>query len=90
MLSVCRELISIRHAETGGRLASYQPLPAPPECWAYQVGNLTVRANFSDHPVTCQDPGGPILLSSIGTARLAAGDITLAPWQGVIARAAGA
>lgn len=90
VLSICRELIGIRRAETAGRLASYQALPAPPDCWAYRAGELTVLANFSDRPVTCQDPGGPVLLSTTGPARPAAGDITLAPWQGIIVRTAGA
>ncbi len=90
VLSFCRELIGIRRAEAGPGLAGYQPLPAPPGCWAYRAGELTVLANFADRPVTCQDPGGQILLSTTGAARPAAGDITLPPWQGIIVRAAGA
>jgi alpha-glucosidase len=90
VLSLCRELIGIRRAEAGPALTGYRALPAPPDCWAYRAGNLTVLANFSDRPVTCQDPGGPVLLSTTGAARPVAGDITLAPWQGVVARTAGA
>ncbi len=90
VLGLCRELIGIRRAETGRQRAGYQALPAPPGCWAYLAGGLTVLANFSDHPVTCQDPGGPVLLSTTGAAQPPAGDITLAPWQGIITRTAGA
>ena len=88
VLSLCRELIGIRRAEAGGQIASYRALPAPPDCWAYCAGELTVLANFSGRPVTCHDPGGPVLLSTSGTARAAADGIALAPWQGIIARAA--
>ena len=90
VLSLCRELIGIRRAEPGRQPVGYQALPAPPDCWAYRAGGLTVLANFSDRPVTCQDPGGPVLLSTTGAAPPAAGDITLAPWQGIITRTAGA
>jgi alpha-glucosidase len=90
VLGLCRGLLSLRRAAFGGRVASYQPLPAPPGGWAYRVAGLTVLANFSDRPVTCQDAGGPVLLCTAGTARPAAGQISLEPWQGVIARTVGA
>ena len=90
VLGLCRGLLSLRRAVFGGRVASYQPLPAPPGGWAYRVAGLTVLANFSDRPVTCQDAGGPVLLCTAGTARPAAGQISLEPWQGVIARTVGA
>ncbi len=89
VLGLCRDLLSLRRAEFGGRVAGYQALAAPPGGWAYRAGALTVLANFSDRPVTCQDPGGPVLLSTTGTTRPAAGGIALAPWQGVIARPGG-
>ena len=88
VLRFCRDLVSLRHAESGGRIASYRALPGPPGLWAYQAGSLTVRANFSGDPVTCHDPGGPVLLSTSGPAGPAAGEITLAPWQGIITRTA--
>jgi len=88
VLRFCRDLVSLRHAEFGGRIASYRALPGPPGLWAYQAGSLTVRANFSGGPVTCHDPGGPVLLSTSGPAGPAAGEITLAPWQGIITRTA--
>jgi alpha-glucosidase len=90
VLGLCRGLLSLRRATFGGRVASYQPLPAPPGGWAYRAAGLTVLANFSDRPVTCQDAGGPVLLCTAGTARPAAGQISLEPWQGVIARTVGA
>ncbi len=90
MLRFCRDLISLRHAEFGGQIGSYQALPAPPGGWAYQVGRLTVLANFSGRPLPCHDPGGPVLLSSTGAAPPAGPGIVLAPWQGIIARSADA
>jgi alpha-glucosidase len=88
MLRLCRDLISLRRAEFGGQIVAYRGLPAPPGGWAYRAGGLTVLANFSGGPITCHDPGGPILLSTTGTPRAAAGGIELAPWQGIIAAAA--
>ena len=85
MLRLCRELISLRRAEFGGEIVAYRSLPAPPGGWAYRAGRLTVLANFSGGPITCHDPGGPILLSTTGSPRAAAGGIELAPWQGIIA-----
>src|ERR1022692_4300646 len=90
VLRFCRDLISLRHAEFGGQIGSYQVLPAPPGAWAYQAGRLTVLANFSGRPVPCHDPGGPVLLSSTGAAPPAGPGIVLAPWQAVIARSADA
>jgi len=92
VLGLCRELLRIRRAEFGGQVVGYQPLAAPPGGWAYRAGDLTVLANFSDRPVACQDPGGPVLLSTTGAAP-AAGDgagLVLAPWQGIVARTADA
>jgi alpha-glucosidase len=90
VLRFCRDLISLRHAEFGGQIGSYQALPAPPGGWAYQAGRLTVLANFSGRPLPCHDPGGPVLLSSTGAAPPAGPGIVLAPWQAVIARSADA
>ena len=102
VLRFCRDLISLRCAEFGSQIAGYQAQPAPPGLWAYRAGDLTVLANFSGRPVTCHDPVGPVLLSTAGNARPAgqarpAGEtrpagagIVLAPWQGIIARTAGA
>ncbi|HEY3733082.1 MAG TPA: alpha-amylase family glycosyl hydrolase [Streptosporangiaceae bacterium] len=87
VLHFCRDLIRLRRAELGGRIASYRALPAPRGLWAYQVGRLTVLGNFSDHRVTCPDPGGTVLLSTADPAP-PAGEITLAAWQGVIIRSA--
>jgi hypothetical protein len=89
VLSFCRALLSLRRAEQGGRIARYQALPAPPGVWAYRTGDLTVLGNFSGRPVTCPDPGGPVLLAASEPAGATAGQITLAPWQGIIARTAG-
>jgi len=89
VLCLCRDLLSLRRAELGGRIDGYQALPAPPGLWAYRAGGLTVLANFSALPVSHPDPAGPVLLSTGDPAKVAGGEITLAPWQGVIIRTAG-
>jgi hypothetical protein len=86
VLRFCRDLLALRRATLGGRIAGYQALPAPPGLWAYRTGSLTVLANFSDRPVSPPGPAGAVVLSTQGPARPAAGPLTLAPWQGVVAR----
>jgi oligo-1,6-glucosidase len=87
VLCLCRDLLTLRRAGLGGRVAGYQALPAPPGVWAYRTGELTVLANFSGRAATCADPGGEVLISTQGPARPGPGGITLAPWQGIVARA---
>ncbi len=82
-LALCRNLIALRRAELGGRIASYASLPSAKGIWAYQVGQLMVTANFSDEPVALPPAAGQPLLTSDG-AQPAAG--TLGPWQGLICR----
>jgi alpha-glucosidase len=91
VLSLCRDLIRLRKAEFGGRIGDYRALPAPPGVWAYRTGTLTVLGNFSGEPVSCDAPGGEVLLaSSGGTAGPFDGRLTLTPWQGVLLRSAAA
>jgi alpha-glucosidase len=84
-LSFCRRLIALRRAEFGGRVAAYQPLPSPPDCWAYRVGDLVVLASFSDQPAPVPALAGEVLLASYGQAP-PSGPVVLEPWQGVIYR----
>jgi alpha-glucosidase len=86
MLSLCRRLIALRHAELGGHIASYELLPAPDDQWAYHVGDLAVVANFSDRSAVAACPVGEVLQAT-GDKVPAAGDaVTLGPWEGIIAR----
>ena len=66
VLWFCRDLISMRRAEFGGRIASYQTVPAPDGQWVYQVGGLTVAVNLSDQPTVLAEPVGEVLLFSAG------------------------
>jgi glycosidase len=84
VLWLCRDLIALRSAEFGGRIARYQQLPAPPGVWAFRAGGLTVMANFSGRPARLDLCPGPVVASSAGAGALRGR--TLAPWAGVIAR----
>jgi alpha-glucosidase len=86
VLRLCRDLLALRREDSGGRIAGYQALPAPPGVWAYRAGGLTVLANFSGRPLVPPDPGGTVVLSTQGPVQRNGADMTLAPWQGVIAR----
>jgi hypothetical protein len=48
-----------------------------------------VVGNFTGRPRSAPDPGGEIVVSTQGPAQPSAGVITLAPWQGIVARTAG-
>jgi alpha-glucosidase len=92
VLEFCRALISLRKGELGGGgLAPYQQLPAPPGLWVYRTGGLLVAANFTGEPAAAElTPAGltgTVLLSTGGAATLAAGGLSLGPWQGLIGRA---
>jgi len=83
-LAFCRELISLRRTEFGNSIAPYQPLPSPPGCWVYQVGDLIVQANFTDQPQPTRQVG-EILMASYGE-QPSSGSVRLEPWQGVVGR----
>jgi alpha-glucosidase len=88
VLRLCRDLIAVRHEELGG-LTGYQRLPAPPGQWAYRVGDLTVAANFADRAAAVTSPVGEVLLGTAGPRPVpVGGGLVLAPWEGIIARAA--
>jgi alpha-glucosidase len=84
MLRLCRDLIALRSAESGGRVTSYRQLPGPPQVWVYQAGDLVVTANFADQPARLDSCPGPVVASSAGPDALRGQ--TLAPWAGVITR----
>jgi alpha-glucosidase len=85
VLRLCRDLIALRRAEFGGRIASYRELPGPPGRWSYQVGDLLVTANFSDEPSPLDEPAGQVVLSSSAAEGTVHGT-SLAPWAAVITR----
>lgn len=88
VLHLSRDLLALRREDSGGRIAGYQALPAPPGAWAYRTGGLTVLANFSGRPLVLPDPGGTVALSTQGPVQRNGAGIALAPWQGIIARPA--
>ena len=89
VLALCRSLIALRRAETGGRIAGYELLAEPGDQWAYRSGGLAVVANLSDHSAAVSGPVGEVLLATAGQIPAAGEAITLPPWSGIIARYAG-
>ena len=99
VLRYCRDLIALRRAEIGGDLR-YLRLPAPDGVWSYATGRLAVAANLTDAAIPAADLGrptglggpgdfgaAPVLLSSLGADRGAAGSGQLAPWEAIVIRA---
>jgi alpha-glucosidase len=82
VLWLCRRLLSLRRAEFGGSVASYEPLAATGGLWAYRIGSLVVAANFTDQPAALPAAAGEILLSTATTSTPGA----LGPWEAVVAR----
>jgi alpha-glucosidase len=88
-LSLCRRLLALRRAETGGGVAGYAEVFVSKELWVYQVGSLIVAANLSGERVALPAAASDILLSSAAGAERSAGQ-PLGPWEAVVARQAGA
>jgi alpha-glucosidase len=86
VLSLCRSLIALRRAETGGRIAGYELLAEPGDLWAYRSGDLVVVANLSEHSAPVVGPVGEMLLATAGQIPAAGEAIVLEPWTGIIAR----
>jgi len=86
LLRLTRDLLALRRAELGGAIAPYELLAVDDGLWAYRVGDLTVLANLSDRARSWPGPVGEVLLSTAAAADRTDGEITLAPWQGLIAR----
>ena len=88
VLAFCRELLLLRKAESGRRLGEYHPLSGPAGVWRYSTGGLAVAANFTDTLVPLPNLSGEILLSTAASRNAAGsrqpGQVTLAPWEGVI------
>jgi alpha-glucosidase len=92
VLSFCRRLLGLRRAEAG-RLGAYQRLPAPAGVWHYSTGGLAVAANLTGRSLSLPGPAGEVLLSSSPGDVLLSGSpgrarddqLTLAPWEGLIA-----
>lgn len=88
ILNLCRDLLAMRRGQLGGQLASYTQLPSPPGLWIYQVGRLTVLANFTDSPVRMAEPLaelGEVLISTAPAGEAAEAGV-LGPWSGIVAR----
>jgi alpha-glucosidase len=87
MLWLCRELLALRRAELGGAVAPFELLAVEPGgLWVYRVGGLTVLANLSAQPQVWTGEAGEFLLSTSDQPARGPDGITLAPWQGMIAR----
>ncbi len=89
ILSLCRSLIALRRAETGGHIADYELLAEPGDQWAYRSGGQAVVANLSDHSAAVSCRVGEVLLATAGQIPAAGEALTLEPWAGIIARQAG-
>jgi alpha-glucosidase len=89
VLAFCRDLLRLRKAESGRRLGEYHPLSAPAGVWRYSTGGLAVAANLTARHVRLPTQPGEVLLSTAPDADRGAssrihGELTLAPWEGVI------
>ncbi len=87
VLSLCRELLELRHQHLHPGIAAYEELPAADEQWVYRSGDLLVAANFSDQTTRSNAPPADVVRSSLETEKTnSAGGagLELQPWEGVI------
>jgi len=84
VLAFCRDLLRLRRAESG-QSGEYRQLPARAGVWRYSAGGLAVAANLTDRGARLDDAVGEVLLST-APDRNRADQVTLAPWEGIIAR----
>ena len=82
-LYLVRDLIALRAAFAG---APYEPLPAPPDAWAFRRGEHTIALNLGADPVTIEGVGGTIAISTDRTRDGAAFDGRLAGHQAVVVK----
>jgi alpha-glucosidase len=78
VLSLCRQLVTLRRREQAGR--DFRRLASAAPVWAYQAGPLVVAANLSADPAGLPAQAGEILI------RTGPGAAGLGPWEGVVAR----
>jgi alpha-glucosidase len=79
-LWLTRRLLTLRRAELGGSVASFERLPSAPGVWAYRTGPLQVVANLTADPARMPESAGELLL------RTGPEQPVLGPWEGLIAR----
>lgn len=88
ILFLCKELITLRHAESPKSKDDYQELHSPPHVWHYRVGGLYVAANFSDQPLQIHlgDNSAILLSSSVGKLceEVPPGITVIEPWVAIV------
>ena len=87
VLSLCRELISLRKRTPELRRGAYRLLSDHPGQWAWARGdNYAVALNTSEESCSLGGIEGEIVLSTLAGDRAASGRKELDPWEGVIVR----
>ena len=65
LLSLCRQLVSVRRRHIKGCGGSYEQLAAAEHQWVYRSGDVVVAANFAGEPAEVPGLAGPVLFSSL-------------------------
>jgi alpha-glucosidase len=88
VLWLTRRLLDLRRRALGGRVVSYEQIPAAEPVWLYRSGPLLVAANLGDHKVALEVPGsrGAVALSSRrdGETGPRGPELVLASWEAVV------
>ncbi len=66
LLSLCRQLMTIRRQHIKGHGGTYEELASSEHQWVYRTGEAVVAANFSDEPTEVPGLSGSLLISSLG------------------------
>jgi alpha-glucosidase len=87
VLSLARALIALRRREADLRTGPYRTRPAPEGVWTWSRGDRHfVALNMTDEPVLVGDVVGTLRIGSASSrsGELVEGELSLAPWEGVI------
>jgi alpha-glucosidase len=86
-LVLTRALIQLHAEHLSHSEAAYREVEVSGSRWRFDSGRLSIAANFSDQPITVDQPG-PVLLSSrtVEAVRPESRDglVDLAPWEAVV------
>jgi alpha-glucosidase len=83
-LSFCRALIDLRRESEDLRRGDYEAVESPEKTWVFRRGSTTIALNFSDEETAVSGSATVTLSTDPARNRGRVGELTLAPWEGVI------
>jgi alpha-glucosidase len=89
VLTLARDLLSLRRQRRAGRAADYEEIAVTGGHWCYRSGSVLVLANFSGQPARLPAPAGEVLAATGTPPSRSGGRLALGPWEGAVLAADG-